>query len=441
MKIKKIIAACTAVLLTAGAFCAGMAIGPRDLVLRADASGTAEAGAAEEGSAESGIAESVVDLSRIEVPALQPEISLTLDEAVEKMKTDSVRSRAAELQRDEDRNVARGYTDKIRAINEADDDIDLLKLAAKYGIKTSVSVIQAAYKAQEAGATTGNRKILAFRKQFAMEHLDANYQAAMNAIEAETRTLYYSVRLAEQNLKASEENLAAVQDNADVTEKKVNAGVLTNKDLMEAKSSVEEAKTEVRKNTTTLDYAKMSFNYLLGYNPQQPVNFTSEIPDDYEGSINPPDLAVSNALKARNEIAAADMAVTVYKLVKDSLEGSISRTSADYLTADLNILNAEQTQINARGQIEVDIRNRYNEIQNLKADLDAAKALLDYAEEGLRLVKISSGAGMSTTQELVETQVKYYKAQLNLNKVHSDYIQAAQQYLIAQGVGTSRIPL
>ena len=300
--------------------------------------------------------------------------------------------------------------------------------------------MESAYEAQTAGVTTSNKKILRLRRDFANANLENNYQADMNQIEQDTIHLYYTVLLAQENYKIAQDNLAAQQKNRKDIDLKKQVGLLSKKDVLQAQSAVTDAEREVRAAQTQMEYAKMSFNYLLGYNVRQEVTFTDRLTE--AGTATQPAIeeAVLTALENRNEIRAAEFAEDIYGLLLDDVK-DYPKSSATYMTAELNLLNAQKAKKEAYSQIEIDIRNRAAGLADKEADLKAAKALQSYAQEGLRLVTLTGEEGLSTAKELLEMQVTLYKANLNLAKAISEYDLALKGCENARGIGTMRIPL
>nr|WP_245156635.1 TolC family protein [Clostridium aminobutyricum] len=279
------------------------------------------------------------------------------------------------------------------------------------------------------------------RRDFARANTENNYQAELNQIEADTTSLYYKVLLAQDSLKIAKDNLTTQQKTLKNVEAKKAVGVLSKKDVLQAKSSVADAESAVRSAETQLKYANMSFNYLLGYNVQQEVIFTDTL-DTVAASAEMPsaDTAVQNALNSRIELKGANFAIKVYQILLEDVK-AYPKNSSTYLNAKINLAESEKTAKDAYSKIEIDIRNKYNVVQDKKAAVEAAKELLTYATEGERLVELTNEEGLSTVEELLATQVNVYKAKLNVANANSEYALAVKSYTFAQGVGTTRISL
>ncbi|MHC1723518.1 MAG: TolC family protein [Aminipila sp.] len=370
---------------------------------------------------------------------------LSLAEAIKIMKTTGASAETAELHRQSDIAVGNGYSETVSKIKETEDKLDLLSQYPDAAVekKFGKGVVEMAYEAQVAGATSNNKEIMQIRRDFARQNTENNYQAELNQIESDTISIYYKVLLAQDNLKIAKENLASQQKTLKNVEAKKAVGLLSKKDVLQAKSSVSNAESSVRSAETQMKYAKMSFNYLLGYNVQQDVTFTDNLETITATTTTAAitaDTAVQNALNHRIELKGANFAIKVYEILLDDLK-AYPKNSSKYLNAKINLAESQKTAKDAYSKIEIDIRNKYDLVQDKKAAVDAAKELLTYATEGERLMQLTNEEGISTVEELLATQVSVYKAKLNLANANSEYALALKSYEFAQGVGTTRIPL
>ncbi|MGN0711339.1 MAG: TolC family protein [Anaerovoracaceae bacterium] len=395
--------------------------------------------------------------SGIELPQLTETKKLSLAEAVKIMQTTGSSAETAMLHKESDVAVSKGYSETVQKIKKTEDKLDSLDDAIGYMqslgmsqaqisayLETNFGVssaIELAYEAQLAGATSTNKNISKLRRDFANKNIENNYQAELNQIEADTISIYYKVLLAQDSLNIAKENLATQQKTLKNTEAKKAVGLLSKSDVLKAKSSVSDAESAVRNAETQLKYAKMSFNYLLGYNVMQDVVFTDSI-KTVTGKDAPVEVeqAVKNALENRIELKGANHAVQVYDLLFKDVQ-AYPKNSATYLNAKIALTEAEKTAKDAYSKLEIDVRNKYDLVQDKKEAVKAAQELLDYATEGERLMRLTYEEGLSTVDQLLDTQVSLYKAKLNLANANSEYALALKSYEYAQGVGTTRLPL
>ena len=387
---------------------------------------------------------------------------LSMAEAIEIMTTTGARAETAKLNKESDTAIANGYSENYKTISEGLDSIraagsqrvTALQVMQQYGLApnqtdmvlagtiatmTNQTIADSIAAARNAGVSSTNKNIMKERRDFARKYAEDNYKADMNQIEKDTIDIYDTVLLAEENYRIAKENLTAQKKILQNVTAKKNVGMLSKKDVLEAQSAVTDAESQVRSAETKMEYAHMSFNYLLGFQPMQKVVFTDKLTAD-AAKVPAVDEAVKSALANRNEIKGADFAEKIYKLLLDSVS-AYPRTSSTRMTAEVNYLTAQKTAKDARVQIEIDVRNKASLLEDKKAELGAAKALKNYASEGLRLVELTYEEGLSTPEELLSTQVKVYQANLNVANATAAYNLAVREYENAQGIGTMRIPL
>ena len=375
--------------------------------------------------------------------ATESAISLSLKDAIRIMQTTGTRAETAALNKKSDLALARGYGESVKTIAKVLDGLDLLDQYSGYLVatgKTTMSeILDKNIEAQDAGATSVNKKILALRRDFANGQIDNNYQAEMNQIEYDTLKVYYGVLLAQDNLKTEQKNLKTQQDILKNTKAQYEVGMLAKKDVLSAQSAVTAAQSSVNAAETKLEYAKMSFNFLLGYPIMQPVIFTDALDVVTSPAIDI-DTSIENAMAKRNEVKGTQFAVQIHKILMESTK-EYSQSTSVYLEEEIALKSAEKLAKDVPVQIEIDLRNKASGLEDKMAALEAAKAMKAYAEEGYRLISISYDAGMTTLAELQQAQANVYKAGLGVSAAISDYDLAVYEFKYAQDVGTSRLSL
>lgn len=366
-------------------------------------------------------------------------IKLSIKDAVKIMQTTGTRAETAELHKKSDQASARGYGETVNNISKVLKGLDLLDKYSSLGYVSASDLFEKSFEAQNAGATLTNKKVFILRRDFVSSQIENNYRAEMNQIEYDTLKAYYGVLLARENLKTEQNNLKAQEDILKSTKAQYQAGMLAKKDLLSAQSALTAAQSSVREAETKLEYAKMSFNYLLGYPVMQEVELTDDLNVVTAPAIDL-DKSIQNALNKRNEIKGANFAVEVYKLLLEGLMG-YPRTSSAYMEAQVALMSAEKQARDIPVQIEIELRNKAAALEDKMAALEAAKAVKAYAEEGYRLLKISYDAGMTTLAELQQAQSNVYKAGLGVSAAIADYDLAVYEFGYAQDVGTYRLSL
>lgn len=396
---------------------------------------------------------------------VKPPESLSLQDAIKYMQENSRRAETLKQNAKADKVVAEGYSEKVSSITRAQRALDdgerelsarvaKNELGHKMGKVTadeykqnlqslaagSQALFQKTYEAHVKGVSSNNKDIMILRRDFANAHLESNKKAELNEIEANTIDVYYKVLLATENYNISTQNVKTQEKTKALAEKKKAVGLVAKKDVLSVNSALAEAKTRQREAWTQLQMAKMGFNFLLGYPVMSNITLTDKISDEVTNDEESVEAGVANTLKNRQELPGAKLATEIYAILLKDVS-YYPHSSATYMTAELDLQEAQKTLKDAPIKLEIDTRNKYNQLQDRKHEVEAAKELLAYAKEGERLMLLTYDAGISTIDELLEVQIKRNKAELNLAKCKSDYALAKKAYEYAQGVGTSRLPL
>lgn len=392
---------------------------------------------------------------------------LSLAQAITLMQTDSNAAKSAQLNKEADQAVAKGYSETYSNINDALDQIkgtstvtqdqvsyslyhmsfnDLVNsnptLAPMVAYVTSGMNEQIAgtiKAARDAGANNNNLAITQLRRDFAKAHIESNYKADMNQIEYNTVQLYYGVLLARENVNTCTENVKAKSDILKNTQNMRTAGMCSDKEVYSAKADLETAKSELEAAKVTLKDTEMKFNYLLGRDVTAEVVLSDSL-KKLPLPAGTEDEYVAQALANRPELAGADLAVKIYKKLLDGVNG-YPRSSATYMNAKTAYDSAVYTNSTAPSQIEIDVRTKYANINALSAAVENAQKTYDYAKEGYRLTKLSYEAGMTTLANVQDIQATYHKAGLGLSAAIVAYDLGIYSFNYAVDVGTTRLPL
>lgn len=354
-------------------------------------------------------------------------VKLSLDQAVEIMQTSGSRAETAALNKAADEAIARGYKESVQSIAE------YIEKVKGYGIA-------GASMAEASGATELNEKIMKMRRDFAKDQLEANNKAELNEIEATTIKVYYGILLAEENLKVAKDNLANQKAIYQNVMKKYKLGTVAKIDTLTAETSVLKAEDQLATAETAVKKAKMSMNLFLGYDLMQELAITDKLQmvAEPEGNLTG---FIESALKNRNEIKGARLAVDIQEMMLTNLKYRYPTNSSTYLKQEAATLQAKKALEDAPMQIEMDIRSRYMDVADKKRAVTVAEANLNNAKEGYRIATISYNAGVNTLTDVQEAQINSFRAALGVASAINDYDLAVYEFSHATDVGITRLPL
>lgn len=335
------------------------------------------------------------------------EVKLTLDKAYEKMTSDSVGAKMAELNKQSADTVAKGHGESVQQINRAKDE---------YGIYDNASA-----------------EMVRLNRAFATAQAPKNYEAEMNKLKTDTFKQYYSLKELENQVRIAADNLSLTEKLLTNTQLKFKVGTVSKQDVLQAELAVNEARDLHLAAVNGLTTAKMGFNQFMGYGLMQNVNLSDEIK---EIPLSPISLseAIKLALANRNEISEAKFNLD---LAKSNLTqyNAYPHSSSKYLGAEMEILKAETGLENAPITIEREVRDKYLEMTQKQVEVQTNKKSVETAKEAERLAQLQFDAGLATISDVQGAQLAYYKAQQAYSKALLEYNLAANAYEISTTVG------
>ncbi|NMA03439.1 MAG: TolC family protein, partial [Clostridiales bacterium] len=106
-----------------------------------------------------------------------------------------------------------------------------------------------------------------------------------------------------------------------------------------------------------------------------------------------------------------------------------------YRYKESSLLKMENLLENSKQNVEFDIRNKYDSIDSAYRQIKLADANVEKAKEGLRITEQLYDVGMATIQDVKESVVHLYSAELGLSSAISSYNLAVLEYNKAVQLG------
>jgi hypothetical protein len=281
---------------------------------------------------------------------------------------------------------------------------------------------------------TLNAKLVKLARPYLEEQAGIGYEIDINKLVYNTTQVYHSVLQAREALAIAEENLRIQNEILENTRRKFDLGMVAKMDTFSAESAVQDAAVKVNTALSGLKSAKMNFNIGLDFPLMQEVVLTDTL---HKADAPEIDLkaSIAAALANRNELRQLQ-----FVLDKEGLEiadlATASRYGSEYLTAALELRTAEKNLQDTRAYIELEIRVKYMNLQNLADEIASIERAVENAKEGYRLADLSYNAGMNTLVDVQNVQLVSYQAQLGLAAKILEYNLAVSDFEIATGYGT-----
>lgn len=334
-------------------------------------------------------------------------ISLSLDAAYKKMLADSSGAKMADLNKQSAIGIASGYGESVRLIS----------------------------KSEEAGGdySTTDKNILKIQQDYAKTQGPKNYDAEINKLKSDTLNNYYTLKELENQVQIANDNLALKEKLLSNTQLKFKLGTVSKSDVLQAETSMYEAKDSLLAAEDGLNSTKMGFNQFMGYNLMQNVSLTDAI-QEIPLSTKSLDASIKDALKNRNEISEAVYNLNVATLNLNNYK-AYPISSSKYIKAKMSMLMAETANANAPLTVESDVRTKYMAMNEKYSAVQTGKKAADNAKESARLAQLQYDAGMATLSDVEAAQLNYYNKQLDLSKDLLQYNLAVNDYNLSGTVG------
>jgi len=261
-----------------------------------------------------------------------------------------------------------------------------------------------------------NAKIVKMTRPYLLTQAAIQYQMDINNLAYETTQSYYRGIQAAEAERIAVENLKNVKNTLTNTNKKFELGVVSKLEVLQAESAVLEAEAQLGTAEVNYKTLRMAFNQKLGYPLMQNVVLTDKLTRTTQSSIYLKG-CIESALEKRNELAQLQYVLDTAQLRLDD-KVMVSRYRAEYLTALLDLREAEKRLNDTKTMIELDIRSRYLNIMNIQKEITSLEKKVSNALESYRLSELSYNAGMNTLTDVQSAQLGSYQAQLGLsNKI------------------------
>lgn len=336
---------------------------------------------------------------------IKPALTLTLEQAYERMKKDSPQALTAKFNYDNEVQVGKGYTDSLREFNKAAKD-------------------------SQAWIDTSKRPQMELRVKFAKVQADKNYEAEQNKLKRDVYDKYYNHKLVEAQAKIAKDNYDRALKLRNDVMLKYKVGKVSKLETISVENSLIEAEETYKKANNGLSTSKMAYNMFMGYNVKQEFTLTN-ILEPFPLPEMPLDEALKKALENRNELAAArhraKMTRAMLKEVDDYPHSSITYKKAK-IAYDLSMLALKNTP----SLIEMDVRSKYTDMMKNLETVQNMKKTLDNTKEVAKLAQLRFDTGFITSADLKEMQAgiynveqAYYKAVLEYNLSVTDYYQCS----------------
>lgn len=350
---------------------------------------------------------------------------LSLDEAINIMKTTGIRAETAEMNKKNDQAVLKSTKDSLKVISDT----------LKYSDYMDLSTL---YTLQQSGVTTTNEKIMQKTRDFITANIDSNYQADMNSIEQITRQLYYGVLQAKENVEVCKESVEIEKQLLEIAKKKHELGMLSDLALSSQEYSLTSAESSLSQAEQTVLSAQSSFNMLMNLPTDTELTLTTPL-EKVDAELPTLDEAIDSMMNNNLTLKYIDYGTEIAEMQYNSLRYTVSTSSGTFKQAEVAYENAKIGFEQAKSSMKTDMRTNYYNLAELENQISTFESTIELTEKSLKVQETQFELGMITAADLNKTKLTLQQAKQGLTNAIVTYNNAVSDFNISMGVGTDRI--
>lgn len=256
------------------------------------------------------------------------------------------------------------------------------------------------------------------------EKMKKNYK--MENIKYSVTNAYYGVLKCKDLLNISNNNLENAQRNNNIVKKKFDLGVVSKSELIIAEINLEESKLKLSSSQVELEKSIRALNLLINNKLDDKVNLTTNYKEeDLKTEIQKD---IDKAYLNRFDMITLNHNYDLVKIDFETASIKYPENTYIYKIKNRNLQKMNVILSDYKKNIEFDIRNKYDEIDNIKKSIQIAKGNEEKAKEALRLKELSYNAGMGTFIEIKESSNMLYGAKLEVSSLLCKYNLALIDY-------------
>ena len=331
------------------------------------------------------------------------------------------------------------------------------------------------------GAISSSISAQKYRREAALLEL----RAVINNSLFSVRSKFYAVLLAKKKISVAEQSLNLLEEQLKTVQDRYEAGTLSKFDLLRAQVAVANGRPPLIRAKNDFRIAIEEMRQVLGFATVSPDNVT-KIPEflgelSYEPTVIELPAAIESARANRPELQqqfklekAADKNLSAargnywpslgvgagYQVKKSSADNDLNRTrdgwsamaqcscaifdgraTAGKVAQARSLLT--QTQLTTAEQqlaIDVEVRRAHSTLQEAAELVTASKAVVEQAEESVRLAKARFDAGTATQLDVLQAQVALTEARTNEVEALYNHTVALASLRKAMGVADAYAP-
>lgn len=258
------------------------------------------------------------------------------------------------------------------------------------------------------------------RAFYGLQQADLSWQMAKKSlqvkkdnVEMAVHQAYNTILQAQEKLKFSQLNVKNAEIKRNIAAASLRVGTIDKYTLVQAEASLSSAKSSLEADTKALDDAYQKFNQLVGLWPEDRPHL-AETPMLKKLQVDILDAHVARILEESPSLWLAKEKVNLAKITLDTYNFSDPTRLEPYKAKEYDVDKAIISASDAQEQTKKLIRTLYYSVRQLEDKYVAVNEQVKVAEENLRVTKIKSANGMTTSSDVVEAETAVVKAHLQV---------------------------
>jgi len=245
--------------------------------------------------------------------------------------------------------------------------------------------------------------------------------ATLRNIRFGVEAAYYGALAAEDNLKISQDALSRQQELLKIAEAKLEAGVIAQRDLMDAQVQVSSAQAAAAKAESERQKAHISLKKLLNIDQGKKIALTETF--DYKPAENvaEPDKLIQDAMQNRMDIIQKQGEVDIAQLDFDMTSKVYPSNTFQYKEKEYALNEAEMNLENKKKDVEAEVRGILLDLAQAQANIPVLDKTVETAKESLRLATLSFEAGMVVKVDVSQAEEALKQVELQRNQAIYNY--------------------
>lgn len=262
-------------------------------------------------------------------------------------------------------------------------------------------------------------------------------EEAQRGMRLRVEGAYFGVLLARKIERVKEEAVRLAEEQRRLAEAGVRAGTRARVDVLSARAQEAQARAELASAQKDRRVAEMELNRLLHLPLTHQLELSTplgeEVPDD--PLLADPEKALRAAEKVNLGLLRAEVAVEAARVAFQVAARWYTPNVFAYREAQADLRRAEAEREKAQAELELSVRRAILEVEEARIRIAQGKEAVAFLREALRLARLRYEAGVGTSAEVLDAQVRLSEAEAGLARAVFGLNSALSRFRFLTGQG------